>query len=526
MTTQQLPGQPNLEQLKRQAKDLLRSAKSQEPAALQRMRSLPAFASLEPNQIASAAFALHDAQSVVAREYGFVSWNALRERVEELTLQFADALQEFVLAATDGRVGRAERLLALHPRIPQASFPAALLLGDVERVETFLHTDAALAGRKGGAREWEPLLYVCHSSLGQSKAANADGFVTIARRLIALGADPNSRFPWFHHGVQRAVLWGAVCVTRSLPLAQVLLQAGANPNDGVTLTIAASGGDLPALELLIAHGADVNFPWATDGSSPLYSILGWSRKAAGPVWLLEQGADPRPAFGKEAETALHVAARKWDVPLVEALVRHGADVTARRADGRTAYVLAELNNNVAVAEWLLAHGSPTDITEFDRFVAACSRGDRRAAEAALAAHPELRAEIKPEHHVALREAAERGDAQAIETMLACGFDANVADEGGRTALHRAARGGCVNAVRVLLECGARTDVLDQEFNATPLLWAADGARMGGAPGPDHTAVAKLLIRAGSPTDWQPTKEPSERLLEILAEWTRASASSG
>jgi hypothetical protein len=99
------------------------------------------------------------------------------------------------------------------------------------------------------------------------------GLVAIARRLIAFGANPNLRFPWRHHEVERPVLWGAVFVVRSVPLAIVLLDAGGNPSDGVTLPLAASAGNVAVLDLLLAYGADVNRPWATDGSSPLYAIL-------------------------------------------------------------------------------------------------------------------------------------------------------------------------------------------------------------------------------------------------------------
>ena len=41
--------------------------------------------------LAHTSLGLHDAQSVIARESGLDSWNALRERVEELTLEFAAA---------------------------------------------------------------------------------------------------------------------------------------------------------------------------------------------------------------------------------------------------------------------------------------------------------------------------------------------------------------------------------------------------------------------------------------------------
>ena len=322
MTTQQLPERPNLEQLKRQAKDLHHSAQTKDPAALTRFRALPAFAAKSDHDFASASFALHDAHSVVAREYGFVSWNTLRERVEELTLQFTEAVDEFIQAATDDRTARAERLLALHPRIAQASFYAALVLGDAAAVESRLAAKPELATKAGGPRGWEPLLYLCHNSMHRGPGARPEGLVAIAGLLLAQEVDPNSRFPWLHHGVRRSVLWGAICVTRSLPLAESLLKSGANPNDGVTLTIAAGSADVRTLDFLRAHGADVNFPWATDGSSPLFSIMSWASRPDGVQWLLEQGSNPNLIFGSKGETALHLAAQKWDVAMVESLVRH------------------------------------------------------------------------------------------------------------------------------------------------------------------------------------------------------------
>src|SRR6266851_873296 len=145
MTARQLPERPNLEQLKRQAKDLLRSARANGSAALQRFRILPAFANISDADLAHRSFALHDAQSVIAREYGFDSWKALHERVDELTLESAAAVDQFIEAATDGRRDRAERLLALYPPIARANFHTALLLGDAAAVEPWLAEHPELA---------------------------------------------------------------------------------------------------------------------------------------------------------------------------------------------------------------------------------------------------------------------------------------------------------------------------------------------------------------------------------------------
>ena len=79
----ELPAHPHIDHLKKQAKDLLDGHKSAEREALERIVvHLPAFARLSVEEAAKAPFALHDAQSTVAREHGFASWNELREEVE------------------------------------------------------------------------------------------------------------------------------------------------------------------------------------------------------------------------------------------------------------------------------------------------------------------------------------------------------------------------------------------------------------------------------------------------------------
>jgi ankyrin repeat protein len=518
MTVRQLPERPNLEQLKRQAKDLLSAARRHDEDALARFRILPAFAGATTEALALRRLALHDAHSVVAREHGFASWNDMRERIEELGVAQDGAIVQLVEAATGNRVARVERLVALHPAIPRASFHAALVLGDAVEVERRLAAAPELATQRGGPRDWEPLHYVCHSALARGSAGRTDGLVAIAKRLVALGADPNLRYPWRHHGVFRPVLWAAVCVAGSLPLAAALLDAGADPSDGVTLPLAASAGDLAALDLLLAHGVDPNRPWASDGAAPLYAILHWSRTIDGAVWLLEHGADPDPVFAGNGESPLHVVAASGELRLAELLLARGADVTRRRADGRSPYAVAALHGREDVAAWLLAHGAAAELSPVDRLVAACSRGDRSAADAILAAEPELRARIGPEHYAPFYAAAERGDMRVLATMLACGFDIDRPDESiGKTVLHIAAAEGRPDVVRMLLDAGASVAVRDREFHGTPLVWAADGARTR-PDGRDHAAVAKLLLDAGVPLEWSSGEEPAEAITDIIAEW--------
>ena len=521
MPSRELPARPNLEQLKKQAKSLLDAAKARDPDALRRFAVLPSLSGKSIDGIDAGDLALHDAQSAIAREHGFPSWNALREEVESRTLTFDAAVDEFIRCATGGATGRAERLLALHPRIASATLQTALVLGDADAVEDRLKAHPELATQPGGAQDWEPLLYVCHTSMHKGVPARLDALVAIARRLLALGANPNAEYHWnWHPELPRTALWGSVCTVRHLPLARVLLDAGANPTDGVTSHIAGGGGNVEALELLYRY--DMNVDGIPGGVPPLVYMMLWAEDPAGPFWMIDHGADTNLAWGDDREAPLHVAVRRWDVPMVERLVAHGADVSRRRADGATPHTLAERHGNQAMAASLLAHGAVSELSPLDRFIAACARADRTAADAMLAADPALRSALRPEHHLMLHRPAESGNAAVLEAMLACGFQPDARDKDNVTPLHRAAMGGHVDAVRVLLAYGADVNALDGMFSASPLVWAVEGRRTTKHGGGDHVGVARLLIASGSPLDWSPPEGAPgpERTLDGLAELRR------
>jgi len=535
MTSQQLPDHPNLEQLKKQAKSLLQKARANEPAALERFRVLPAFSAKSLAEL-TIGLALHDAQSVIAREYGFKSWNDLRDHVQEHSLSFAAAVDEFVRSATGGAPARALRLLALHPAIAHANLYTELVLGDAEAVESRLRKQPEAVNQAGGVQAWEPLLYVCHTYLHQNAPERAEGLVATARTLLQRGANPNGEYHYqWHRELPRTALWAALCAANNLPLAEALLEGGANPTDGVSTHIAAgNGNNVQALDLLLRFGMNVN--GIPGGVPPLRYVMAWTgnnlESAPGVRWLLEHGADVNLSWGELDDSPLHIAAQRWNAQMAEALVQRGADIHRRRKDGRTPFAVAELQGNREVAAWLLEHGAKDDLSALDRFVAACARGDRPTAEAMLRQSPDLRGQLQTEHHLMTQVPAERGDAVVLETMLACGFDPDVKDGEGITALHRAAMGGRAQAVRVLLKHGASVNALDGFVRGTPLVWAAHGwtqnpaPSAGGASGHanmDYVDVARQLIAAGSPQEWvAPENAPDpEATQDQLAELCRA-----
>jgi hypothetical protein len=83
--TPRLPQSPDLEQERKRAKELRKALGAGDGAAIARLRRHhPGFAQATPDQIHAARCKLSDAQCVIAREYGFPSWPALKARIEDL----------------------------------------------------------------------------------------------------------------------------------------------------------------------------------------------------------------------------------------------------------------------------------------------------------------------------------------------------------------------------------------------------------------------------------------------------------
>lgn len=89
-----LPFHPNLENLKKQAKQLAKGHKDGQVEAFARIKTYyPKLSDASVNEILAADFSLCNAQLVVAREYGFATWQELSEAVvAPETSAIADAL--------------------------------------------------------------------------------------------------------------------------------------------------------------------------------------------------------------------------------------------------------------------------------------------------------------------------------------------------------------------------------------------------------------------------------------------------
>lgn len=131
--SRELPAKPNLEHLKKQAKELLHDFRQSKPDAIQRFRT---FLDSTPSDAK-----LADAQQVIARDYGFTSWPKLKEHVESFTLTPAEQLAAAVRASNAQRV---QRVLEEHPELKgQLNEPMHNYGGDPAILAAVQRTDRA-----------------------------------------------------------------------------------------------------------------------------------------------------------------------------------------------------------------------------------------------------------------------------------------------------------------------------------------------------------------------------------------------
>ena len=169
----QLADRPNSDRLRKQAKDLLRSYRSGDPDAIARFaRALPSARNLSRTEIISRGFRLHDAQSCIAREYGFASWDELTIHVEAKLLTRggrAGGVRNWLALAYGGDVTGslnparprvAARALLDAPDLLADDPYAACAAGNVVALEQMTAVEPGWVDRPGGPFKLPPLIAV------------------------------------------------------------------------------------------------------------------------------------------------------------------------------------------------------------------------------------------------------------------------------------------------------------------------------------------------------------------------------
>lgn len=363
MPVRQLPANPNLAQLKAQAKDLLRAHRDHTPQAAQRIREFhPRFREASDETIALAALKLSDAQLTIARESGFSSWPRLKAFVED---PHRDDIQT-----------------PHHQRIGDAIFRGAVDLldaGDAAGLAEYLRLHTGVVRQH---LTFEGGNYFAHPALLEFIAENPTrhgripkNAPDVARVILNAGAKDD-----------RAALDSALELVASSSVAResgvqralidVLCDYGADPNGA---TYAASlYGEFDAVKALVERGARVDLLVASalglvaeakaaladaDGETRQRALAMAAQHGYGEIVraILESGADPSrfaPVGGHSHATPLHLAALGGHLEAVKLLVGSGARTDLRDIFyDATPRAWAEHAGQSEVAEYLAGVGS-------------------------------------------------------------------------------------------------------------------------------------------------------------------------
>ena len=488
MPTPTLPDRPDLDQLRRRARELQRAASAREPEAVDLLtRHLGA--------VPEAPVPLHLAQLALARAAGFSGWPRLVAQVRTVQATTRDPSEP--PAATDGPVAdlvrsavlrfgpddgphswvHAAAVLAEHPGLPGADVHAAAVAADVDALRSHLARDRRLAVAEGGPFRWPPLLDLAFSRLGLAGAGGDP--VAALELLLAAGADPAAGYCW--QGLTppftalTGVLGGGEGGQPAHPdapaLAELLLRAGADANDGQALYNRMFGPADDHLELLLEHGLGRG-----DGGR-------WRRRLPdlldAPADLLATQLGWAVVHGREARIRL--------------LAAHGTDLdrplTGRLpvAPGRTPLQLARRSGRPEVVRLLTSLGAHGDDDPEGELVLALLTGDEATARRRLADEPGALPALRASTPSLVLRAAVADEAAGVRLLARLGFDLDARgrqdlprDEPWETALHHAAGAGKDELVRLLLSLGADPGVRDRRFDATPAEWARHLGRPGTA----------------------------------------------
>lgn len=486
--SRELPEQPSLEYLRKEAKALLRSMPSGK---------------------------LADAQHKLANEYGFTTWASLKSHVEALKLSPAEALREAILQQD---VSRVQTLLDRHPELrqkindplPDYGFGLNALFAAVQR----------------------------------SDKATVDV-------LLKAGADINKRSDWWAGGfgvlddcdpglvdflIERGAIVDAHAAARLGMLPKLGEIVAVDPS-----AIHARGGDgqtplhfastIGTAEFLLANGADIDARDIDHESTPAQYMLRVDQKRHYPG---DRQDVARYLVSRGCRTDILMAAALGDIALVRQHLDRDPECIRTRVDekwfpmqnpraGGTIYIwiLGKYRTPHTVARdfghedvfELLLERTPEDL----KLALACELGDEGVFHKFLSQVPASARVLSETDKQKLPDAAQNNNVKAVRLMLEAAWPVDTPGEMGASALHWAGFNGNAGMAREILRFHPTLELKSREYSGTALSWAIFGSGNGWRRDTgDYVGTVRALLDAGAiiPENAE-SLEPSDAVLEML-----------
>ncbi len=439
----------DLEQLKKQAKTLLKTVNTGDRKALGR------FAALGLSHRVSNGYKLTDAQFVIGREKGFESWRKLRSYIEE------SIDQVFFAAIEEGKVRKVKLLLREYPRLKTQRNRTTRLLpiqvamqkGQQELVRMLLdlakpralNTAKFLPFQKGKGHEiWEMINAAYTGNLDKIKA-----LVKKSPNLVNCEYD-------YQSPLHLAVINGHDKV------AEYLVEQGADIacrnylyKDSLVRT--ATDRQDSHLREVFVKALKKRFPHYAPGSHEILKAA-LENDLKSIKSCLEASPNHINICSENGDTPLHIASRNLNFELVRMLVGKRADLNAVNKDGFKPIHAAIYRNNFwnereegwPIAEFLKENGTDYTIN------LAATFGDLGSVETFLRKDASSSNFSDTCQKRPLSSAASRGDDKMVELLLRHGANPSLAEANAPKgyALYVAADRGYEKVVKLLLEAGA------------------------------------------------------------------------
>jgi hypothetical protein len=487
--SRQLPEKPNLEFLKKQAKELLRSRQQGK---------------------------LADAQLALSKEYGFHSWAELKAHVQALTLSPAEALKVAVCDSNDA--ARVRDVLKQYP-------------------ELRANIDDPLPDYAFG-------IQALYAAVQRSNRAIID-------LLLSAGADIRKRTDWWAGGfgvlddcdpslveflVERGAVVDAHAAARLGWMPKLAELVAADPE-----VVHARGGDgqtplhfastVEVAEFLLANHAEIDARDVDHESTPAQYMLRVDQKRHYPH---DRQGVARYLVSRGCRTDILMAAALGDAALVR---RHldsdpncirmsvseewfpkqnpragGTIYTWTLGAHRTAHSVARDFGHEDVYQLLLQR-TPEDL----KLSLACELGDEAAFHAFLSKHPDAIKTLSEADQRKLPTAAQTNNTEAVRLMLEAGWPVDTPGEMGATALHWAGFHGNAEMARQILRFHPALELKSQEYAGTALSWALFGSGNGWHRDTgDYVGTVQALLEAGAILPEHALDlEPSDAVMEML-----------
>jgi ankyrin repeat protein len=481
-----LPDRPDLDQLKNQAKDLLKGHKAGEPEALRRIQANhPRLDGSSAREIQSSRLTLSGAQLVIAREYGFSSWPKLKAHVESLAPGADDLVDQFKQALRADDAAGVRRLLSTRPMLK--------------------------------AKIDEPLGPFDSPVITNVRSKE------MLDVLLAAGANLNAKSRWWAGGF-------GLLHSASPELAAYAIERGAI----VDAHAAARLGLLDRLRDLVEADPEVVHARGGDGQTPLH----FAATVEIAKYLLDLGAkidtrdldhESTPAqwmLDDRLDVARYLVARGCWSDLLMAAALGDLELARRHLDANPDCIRLRVSEQFfpminpkaggTIYQWklgwyvsphqvarklghhdllrLLQERSPADVTLID----ACWMGDEARALAIRREHPEVVGRLSEGDRRMVAHAARNNETGVVRLMLECGWPVDARGQHQATPLHWAAFHGNNEMAQIILRWSPPLEVTDADFHGTPLGWAIHGSEHGWhSSSGNYAATVELLLKAGA-----------------------------